>query len=107
MNPRRVHELMREHFPSVEHASRQWSLVQNERGPNIPAIAALLGEHIATSEVIVEVHRKLGALLPTAEAAAYIGAHIGQGEIRVANREFSRFVVVGVNGVATGWSHAG
>jgi hypothetical protein len=107
MNPRRVHELMREHFPPVEHASRQWSLVQNERGPNIPAIAALLGEHIAASEVIVEVHRKVGAVLPVDEAAAYIGAHIGQGEIRVANREFSQFVVVGVNGVATGWSHAG
>lgn len=102
-----MHELVREHFPAVEHASRQWSVVQNERGPNIPAIASLLAEHIATNEVLVEVHRKLGALLPMAEAAAYIGAHIGQGEIRVADREFSRFVVVGVNGVATGWSHAG
>jgi len=107
MNPRRVHELMREHFPPVEHASRQWSLVQNERGPDVPAISVLLGEHIAAGEVIVEVHRKLGALLPLSEAAAYSGAHIGQGEIRVATREFSRFVVVGINGVATGWSHAG
>lgn len=107
MNPRRVHELMREHFPVVEHASRQWSLVQNEHGPNIPAIASLLAEHIATNEVLVEVHRKLGALLPMSEAVAYIGAHIGRGEIRVANRDFTRFVVVGANGVATGWSHAG
>jgi hypothetical protein len=107
MNARRVHELMRKHFPPVEHAARQWSLVQNERGPNVSAVSSLLAEHIATPEVIVEVHRRLGALLPMSEAAAYIGAHIGQGEIRVADRDFSRFVVVGVNGVATGWSHAG
>ena len=101
-----MHELMRKHFPPVEHAARQWSVVQTESGPNIPAISSLLAKHIASTEVIVEVHRKLCALLPTSEAAAYIGAHIGEGEIRVADRDFSRLVVVSVNGVATGWSHA-
>jgi len=47
----------------------------------------------------VQVNRKLGALLPTVEAAAYLGAHIGEGEIRVADREFTSFVVVAINGV--------
>lgn len=107
MNARRVHELMRKHFPPVEHAARAWSIVQTERGPNHGAIAALLAEHIASPEVVVQVHRKLGALLPVVDAPAYIGAHIGEGEIRVSDRQFTGFVVVALNGVATGWRHAG
>ena len=107
MNPRRIHELMRRRFPPVEHAARQWTLVQREGGSNESAIASLLAEHITSPEVLVEVHRKLGALLPTAEAPAYIGSHVGEGEIRVANRAFTGFVVVALNGVATGWRHAG
>ncbi|MGE0811528.1 MAG: hypothetical protein AB7N69_13075 [Immundisolibacter sp.] len=107
MNARRIHELMRKHFPPIEHATRAWSIVQTERGANQGAIAALLAEHVASPEVVVEVHRKLGAFLPVADAPAYIGAHIGEGEIRIANREFTGFVVVALNGVATGWRHAG
>ena len=107
MNARRVHELMRKHFPPIEHAARNWLLVQREHGADHRAIAALLAEHIASPEAVVEVHRKLGALLLIADAPAYIGSHIGEGEIRVADRQFTGFVVVAINGVATGWRHAG
>ena len=98
MNPRRVHELMRQHFPSIEHAAREWSVVTDAAH-----LAAMLAEHVRSSDVLVEVHRKLGNLLPAEDAAAFVLAHIGEGEIRIADREFSGFVVVGQNGVATGW----
>ena len=107
MNPRRIHALMSERFPAVEHADRDWLVVQTADGANANAIAALLNEHIASLEVLIEVHRKLGSILPIDEAPAYIGRHIGQGEIRVAYRDFKGFVVVARNGVASGWKNAG
>lgn len=98
MNTRRIHELMKQRFPPIEHATREWAVVDD---------SGQLGAHIAafvrSPEVLVEVHRKLGALLPVQEAAAFAVAHIGEGEIRIADREFSGVVVVAQNGVATGW----
>jgi hypothetical protein len=107
MNPRRVHELMRKHFPPVQHAVREWAVVQGEKGANTGAIANLLATYIASHEVLIEVHRKLGALLPVNDAPAYIAGHIGEGEVRVSNRGFNGFVVVALNGVATGWRRDG
>ena len=98
MNTRGVHDLMRQHFPSIEHALREWMIVADSS-----QIEALIGEHVRSPEALVEVHRKLGALLPIGEAALFAAAHIGEGEIRIANREFTGFVVVAQNGVATGW----
>lgn len=106
MNSRRVHELMRTHFPPIEHVSREWVIVRNERSARQDAIAGLLAKYVASHEVLVEVHRKLGTLLPIADAPAYIGSHIGEGEIRVADRQFTGFVVVALTGVATGWRNA-
>lgn len=98
MNTRRVHDLMRQHFPSIEHARREWVVVADSS-----QIEALVTEHVRSAEALVEVHRKLGALLPIGEAARFAAAHIGEGEIRISDREFTGFVVVARNGVATGW----
>jgi len=67
-------------------------------------IESLMTAYVRSPEALVEVHRKLGALLPIGEAARFAAANLGEGEIRIANREFSGFVVVAQNGVATGWS---
>ena len=107
MNPRRIHELMSNYFPAVEHAALEWSVVQTEHGANVAAIADLLSQHIDSSVVLIEVRRKLAASLPVDEAPCYISEHIGQGEIRVADRQFTGFVVVALNGVASGWRNAG
>lgn len=98
MNTRRVHELMRQNFPLIEHARREWAVVSDAN-----SIETLVAEYVRSPEALVEVHRELGALLPTREAASFAAAHIGEGEIRIADREFSGFVVVAQNGVATGW----
>ena len=98
MNTRRVHDLMRQNFPPIEHALREWAVVADGG-----QIEALIADYVRSSEALVEVNRKLGALLPIAEAARFAAGHIGEGEIRIADREFSGFVVVAQNGVATGW----
>ena len=103
MNPRRVHDLMREHFPAFDCARVEWTNVLEREGPNTQLLDSILVRHISAAEVLIEVHRKLGAMVPLAEAAKYISAHIGEGQIRVADREFTSFVVVARNGVATGW----
>jgi hypothetical protein len=98
MNTRRIHELMKQRFPPIEHATREWAVVANSG-----QLEALVATYICSPEVLAEVHRKLGALLPAQEATAFAIAHIGEGEIRMADREFSGVVVIAQNGVATGW----
>jgi len=106
MNPRRVHDLMREHFPAFDAASVEWTNIVERAGPNIELLAALLAKHITAPEVLVEVHRKLGTRLPREEAAGFISAHIGEGQIRVADRGFTSFLVIAQNGVVTGWKRS-
>jgi hypothetical protein len=103
MNARRVHHFMRERFPAFDASARTWVNVADVEGPRLAEIRSLISEYLGTTETVIEVHRKLGAALPAEEAAAYIGAHIGEGKIRATNRECSGFVVVEVNGVACGW----
>jgi hypothetical protein len=104
MNPRRVHELMQKHFPEVQSASREWVIAADEHGLRSSVLGALLERYVPASDLLIEVHRKIGDFLPMQAAVAFVAEHLGQGEIRVADREFTGFVVVAVNGVATGWS---
>jgi hypothetical protein len=106
MNPRRVHQLMRANFPAFSAAKHEWVNMHNGHAPRIKELSELLVRHIDAPEVVVEVHRQLGALLPIGEAASFITSHIGEGQIRVANRDFTSFVVVAINGAATGWRMA-
>jgi hypothetical protein len=103
MNPRRVHELMRKHFPAFSAAERDWKNVVGAGAPSEVLLREVLVEHFGESEVLVEVHRKLGTQLPVPEVVVFVGLHIGEGQIRIANREFTSFVVVAQNGVATAW----
>jgi hypothetical protein len=105
MNPRRVHQLMRERFPAFSAVDHEWVNMHDGKAPRIPELAEFLTRSIEAPEVVVEVHRKLGTVLPIGEAAAFIGSHIGEGQIRIADRNFTSFVVVAVNGVATSWRH--
>ena len=103
MNSRLVHELMRQHFPVFSAAEREWRNIAGSSVQDEALLQELLRANIGEEEVLIEVHRKLGVLLPTREAAAFACSHIGEGQIRIANRKFTSFVVVAQNGVATGW----
>ena len=105
MNPRRVHELMRKHFPAFDAASVEWTNVVERSDPDTKLLESLLNEHVPSEEVLVQVHRMEGAFLPRCQALAYIVAHIGQGQIRIADRQFTSFMVVALNGVVTGWKN--
>ena len=103
MNSRRVHELMRQHFPSFSTSERDWKNIAGTSGGDPARVQELLEQHISEPELVIQVHRKLGALLSGSEAVAFVCAHVGEGQIQIANREFTSFVVVAQNGVATGW----
>ncbi|MDQ3058356.1 MAG: hypothetical protein M3R45_02365 [Pseudomonadota bacterium] len=103
MNPRRVHELMRKHFPDLDLAAHEWVNVADGNGPRVSLIDDMLTQYIGASELVVEVNRKVGGFFLKHETLAFICSHIGDGHIRIANREFTSFVVVASNGVAAGW----
>lgn len=103
MNPRRVHDLMRKHFPDLDLAAHEWVNVADGNGPRVNLIDDMLTQHIAASELVVEVNRKVGGFFLKHEALAFICSHIGDSHIRIANREFTSFMVVASNGVAAGW----
>ena len=106
MNPRRVHDLMRKNFPIFDSAKVEWINVVEREGPHLQRLESLLEQFICASEVLVEVHRTVGGQFAKKEAAAFISSHIGKGQIRVADRKFTSFVVVAQNGVVTGWRNA-
>jgi len=103
MNPRRIHELMRSRFPEFNPAELEWTNIAGAAGADVPLLASIVARYIPAAEVLVEVHRKEGAFLPRNEAATYAASHIGEGIIRIADREFKSVVVVALNGVAAGW----
>lgn len=103
MNARRVHELMRQNFPPTDAASREWIHVVGPEGIREPELMCLLDRFVPAECVLVEVHRKLGNYVTKREAIKYATAHWGEGEIHIADRDFRGFVVIGQNGVATGW----
>lgn len=105
MNPRRVHELMKEHFPPVDAVTRTWiNLLERDGTVRTENLRELVETHIQADDFLVEVHRKLGDFLEKEHAISFITEHVGQGEIRITDRSFQGFVVVAVNGAATGWS---
>jgi hypothetical protein len=103
MNPRRVHELMTKHFPAFDGAELDWVNVHDGRAPKLTELDGLLHETFAEDEVLVAVTRKEGDFIPLSDAAAYIGQRMGSGNIRVSNRDFSSFMVVAQNCVASAW----
>jgi hypothetical protein len=96
---------MKEHFPPVDAVNRTWiNLLERDGSVRTEALASLVDTNIRADDLVVEVHRKLGDFLEKKDALNFISERIGQGEIRIADRSFQGFVVVAVNGAATGWS---
>ena len=106
MNPRRVHRLMREHFPAVDAVRHDWINVADRNGVRREVVSQMPNTWIDAPWLLVQAHRKLGDYLPRDAALDFICAHAGKGwggYLRIADRAFSTFMVIGTNGVATGW----
>lgn len=107
MNPRRVHELMTANFPPVELATLDWVNVLEADGTiRRKVLEALIDKFIWADEILVEVNRKLGDLKQRNQVIPYVQEHVGKGQIRIADRDFHGYVLIGMNGLAAGWSSA-
>ena len=95
---------MRKNFPSIDSVNRDWVNIADITGIRREVLLELIDRNIKTEEILVEVHRRVGAYLPKPQAMEFIAQHIGEGQIRIANRDFTGYVVVAQNGVAASWS---
>lgn len=107
MNPRRVHELMRSHFAAAGAANAEWTNLVDEHGLLMEGRAqvVLLEQFVerGVKEVLIEIHRKVGDQLTVDEVIPYLRSHVGRSNIRIANREFTVFAEVAINGVGRRW----
>ena len=94
---------MNEHFPKFSAEKQDWVNVQDRDGPRIDALLEVIKKHITADELLININRKFGARLPTLEAIPFICSHLGTAQIRISNRDFTQFVLVASNCVATGW----
>lgn len=107
MNARRVHALMTAHFPSVELVTLDWvNVLETDGTIRREILATLIDRFICAEDILVEVHRKLGDLKQRDQVIPYVQEHVGKGQIRIADRDFRGYVLLGMNGVAAGWSSA-
>ena len=95
---------MRQHFPEVRAASREWVVVFDDNGLRRGVLEGLIDQYISGADLLVEVARKVGDFLPASSALDFVAKHAGKGDIRLADRDFTGYVVVLANGVASGWS---
>ena len=95
---------MRQRFPQVDAANCSWVVIADDNGLRPTVLDGLLTFHVAGSDLLVEVHRKCGAMLARQEVNAFVARYLGQGDIRISDREFTGFVLVAASGVATAWS---
>jgi hypothetical protein len=103
MNSRRVHHLMLKNFPGYSAVEHEWINVADTQGLRRQVLSDLIGKYITADQLLIDITRHLGAFLPKPEALDFIGQHICQRDIRIADRGFKGFVVVALNGAAIGW----
>lgn len=72
MNPRRVHELMRKHFPAFDSAKADWTNLSDRSGADRHRLGSFLDQHIDAPEILVEVSRTVGAYLSKADAVEFM-----------------------------------
>lgn len=103
MNPRRVHALMNAGFPGVDPAKSSWvNLLERDGSLRGSILAGLIDAYLPEGELLVEVNRGLGDVVPRRDVVAYVDKYAGQGDIRIADRAFRGYVLVARSGVATG-----
>ena len=98
---------MRAHFPVTGTEGLEWTNLVNERNLLMEerSRVVLLDQFVERNveEVLVEVYRKLGARLLVNDVVPYLKRYVGQGNIRISDREFTMFAVLARNGVGVSW----
>ena len=104
MSPTNIYDEYAIEFPSAWPHEHDWIYVHDGQLAKPGAIAGLLSRYIDDQQVIVLIHsRRVGSILPKAQATTFIERHIGDGDIQVSDPELTSFVTISGVGVATGW----
>jgi hypothetical protein len=94
---------MIKHFPAFHVTQLDWVNVHDGRTAKLTELNDLLRKTFAENEVLVEVARREGDLAALSEAPAYIGQCMGYGHNQISTSDFSVFMVVAQNCVASAW----
>jgi hypothetical protein len=107
MNPRRIHELMNAHFATTDAAKADWTNLVDEHGVLMEGRAqvVLLEQFVerGIEKVLIEVQRKVGDQVLIGAVIPYLRSQVGRSNIRIADREFTVFAEVAINGVGRSW----
>ncbi|MEY4562868.1 MAG: hypothetical protein RLZZ618_2145 [Pseudomonadota bacterium] len=103
MNPRHLHDLFRRRFPAFHHVSHDWHVLVSGAGEETDRVLTFLQKNFDDDMLLVHITRHIGGELPMADAARLVSEYAGRAEIRVFNRAFTSFAVIGSPGVATAW----
>ena len=102
MNAWKINTLMNQHFPKCDFS--ELALVNVEGKSDV--LEAILKSNISSDDFLISINRKVGARLSLKDAVNFIQASMGQGQVRVSNREFTQFVVIASNCTAAGVASA-
>lgn len=102
MNPRRVHSLVLKHYPRIDLVKCEWIHLFRHGVVDRDLLRKMVST-IGADDFVIHVHRKVGDFLPMEPALDFIAENVGKGYIRIADRAFTGFVLIGNNGVAATW----
>lgn len=98
---------MSAHFATTDAAKADWTNLVDEHGVLMEGRAqvVLLEQFVerGIEKVLIEVQRKVGDQVPIGEVVPYLRSQVGRSNIRIADREFTVFAEVAINGVGRSW----
>ena len=104
MNPRRVHELMREHFPEFSAARLEWKTFFRGQSATPNDVESFLHEVFGSDDVLYQINRKVGGYKTITQASTEIAPHVGTVQILLSERSFSKYAVIAQPGVVATWA---
>jgi hypothetical protein len=107
MNARHAYELIRVKFPVFLSSSYEWQVLAHGDAGDIERVEKFLHSAFSSEELVVCISRKVGGSMSINDAAREIVAALGKAEIRIANRPFTEFAVIGHPGVGASWKESG
>ena len=98
---------MRSHFQAAGAAQAEWINLVDEHGLLMEdrAQSVVLAKFLerGVDEVLIEARRNEGDQLPVDKVLPWLRGHVCHSNIRIANREFTVFAEVAINGVGRSW----
>ncbi len=107
MNARHAYELIRVKFPVFVSSSYEWKVLAHGDAGDMERVEKFLHSAFSSEELVVCISRTVGGSMSINDAAREIVAAVGKAELRIANRQFTEFAVIGHPGVGASWKESG